>query len=132
MKKNMRNALAISGIAIVLGMSSMVFDANAGTLKEGLCKYKKDFKGKNLSKNQRFQRHRKSISASVVSVSDNFLTATRGSKTFTIKTSEHTRLFDKDWKRIKITDIKNGDKIKVSGTLSELSITARTIRDISL
>jgi hypothetical protein len=132
MKKNMRNALAISGLAIVLGTSGVAFDASASTLNGKDFQYERNFKKKNFLKNQNLQRHRRILFGKVISVSDNSLTMTRGQKTFTVNKISGTRVFNKNWQKINFSQIKVNDKIRVQGTLSETTISARTIRDVSL
>ncbi len=133
MKKNMRNALAISGIAIVFGTSGIVLDANANTLTEKNFRHERSLKGKTLPKADLVQRHRKGLTGTVTSVSADSLIITKNAKTFTVNNaSTTTRVFDKSWKSINFSDIKTGDKIVVHGTLTDTTISARTIRDLSI
>ena len=131
MKSNMRKALAISGMAIILGTSGIILDASASTIKGNTFRHERGLKGKVSPKTGLAQRHRKGLTGIVVSVSGDSATITRGGKTFTITKSDTTRIFNKAWKNVDFSTIQAGDKIVVHGTLTETTITARTIRDIT-
>lgn len=60
------------------------------------------------------------------------ITLTRGAKTYTINASTDTRVLNKTWNTIALSDIKVGDKIRVFGTIADTTISAKTIRNISL
>lgn len=132
MKKNMRNALAISGMAIVLGTSGIVLDANAKTINDGGLRHERGLKGKNVLKNDLLQRHRKGLSGTVASIKSDSLDITKGTKTFTVSNTTTTRVFNKAWKSINFSDIQTTDKLVVHGTLTGTNFSARTIRDLSL
>lgn len=131
MKKNVRNALAISGLAIVLGTSGIILDANASSFNEKTSRFERNLKEKTTTKTEFFQRHRKIVTGIVSSLTEDSLTITRGEKTFTLTISPTTRIFNQAWEKIAFSDLKIGDQLKVAGTLSGSSIAARTIRDIS-
>ena len=134
MKKNVRNALAISGLAIAIGTSSFALEASANTgstskiqrsHQERIVRTKKTTTEK-VVHNRRF------VAGTVATVGDNMLTITRGTKTFTINIATDTRLLNKAWKTINFSDIQVGNKIRVAGTITDTTVAAKTVRDISL
>ncbi len=128
----MRNALAISGMAFVLGTSGIVLDANASTIKENNFRHERSLKGKTTPKTVLVQHRRKGLAGIVSAISADSLTIIKGTKTFTVTNATTTRVFNKAWKNIDFSTIKNGDKVVIHGTLTNTTISARTIRDISI
>ena len=128
----MRNALAISGMAIVLGTSGFALDASANTFKENNFRQERNLKNKAVPKNSSVQRHRRGLTGTVSNVATDSLTIVKGTKTFTVTKTDTTRVFNKAWKNIDFSNIKTGDKVVIHGTLTDTTLTARTIRDLSL
>ncbi len=128
----MRNALAISGIAFVLGTSGIVLDAKAGTLRENNFRHERNLKEKAIPKTGLVQRHRKGLTGIVSAISSDSLTIVKGAKTFTVTKNDTTRIFNKAWKNVDFASLKVGDKLIVHGVLTDTTLTARTIRDLSL
>ena len=131
MKNNVRKALAISGLAIAIGTSGIVLDASANTGSSGIHRSSQE----RILRSKRMERNlagRHAISGTVTEISGDNITITRGSKTYTVTTSSTTKFINLKWKTIALSDIKKGDKIRVFGTLSDTTITAKTVRDISL
>jgi len=114
MKKNVRNALAISGLALAIGTSGLTLTASANTT------------------NVRNITHRRTIPGIVESILDDSLTMTKGNKIYTVSIPSTTRVLDHRWNTMPFSDIKKGDKVRISGTISGTNITAQTIRNISL
>jgi hypothetical protein len=75
---------------------------------------------------------RHTIVGTVTGISDSNITITRGTKTYTVATSSSTKFINLHWKAITISDVKSGDKIRVIGTISGTTITAKTVRDITV
>jgi hypothetical protein len=139
MKKNVRNALAISGLAIAIGASGLTLTASANSGKtsnnlrfESQQNPSKIARVKKIDKSEQTKLHRRTLPGIVSAISENSLTLKKGNKTFTVNTSTETRILNKNWNAITLSEIKIGDKVRVIGTLSETTITAKTIRDISL
>jgi hypothetical protein len=133
MKKNVRNALAISGLAIALGTSGIIFDASANSRSPIQYSHQQRIIRSRKTENaMRFSFKRNNINATVTTIASDSLIVFSGETTYTVKISSSTRLLNKGWGKINISDIKVGDKIKVSGNVAGAIITARKIRDISL
>ena len=128
----MRNALAISGMAIVLGTSGMVLDASANTFNENNFRHERNLKNKVVPKTNVTQRHRRGLAGTVASMTTDSLTITKNAKTFTVTKTGTTRIFNKAWQTVDFANIKVGDQLIVHGTLTDTTLTARTIRDLSL
>ncbi|MDD5397016.1 MAG: hypothetical protein PHW24_03075 [Candidatus Moranbacteria bacterium] len=134
MKKNVRNALAISGLALAIGASGFTLEASANMGTNGRIQrshQERIVRTRKASLEKNIVGHRLVVGA-VSSIGDNSLTVTRGAKTFTINIASDTRLLNRSWKAIAFSDIQTGNKIRVAGTISGTTLTAKTIRDISL
>lgn len=127
----MRKALAISGMAIVLGTSGIILDANANSIERKNFRYERELKGKHSPKTDLFQRHKRGFAGTATSVSGDSLTIARADKTFTVTKSDSTRIFDKTWQNLDFASIRTGDKIAVHGIMTGTTIAARTIRDLT-
>jgi len=138
MKKNVRNALAISGLALAIGTSGLTLTASANTTRNNrgpqferqqnpskITRSKKDENVRNIT-------HRRTIPGIVESILDDSLTMTKGNKIYTVSIPSTTRVLDHRWNTMPFSDIKKGDKVRISGTISGTNITAQTIRNISL
>ncbi len=139
MKKNVRNALAISGLALAIGASGLTLTAsasmtsnNSGLRFERHQNPSKIARVKKVDRSEKTRWHRRTISGIVSSMSTDSITITKGAKTFTVDISTETRVLNRAWTAINLIDIKVGDKIRVLGTLADTAITATTIRDVSL
>jgi len=133
MKKNMRNALAISGLAIAMGTSTFMLEASAndGTSRIQRSHQERILKTKKLN-TEKISRNRRHIVGVVTAIEGNSITITKGSKTFTVTVAADTRLLNRSWQPITIDKIAVGNKLKVTGTITDATIAAKTIRDISL
>jgi hypothetical protein len=134
MKKNVRNALAISGLALAIGASGLTLTASANENRGARIlrsHQERIIRTKKLRTEKTMPAHRFVVGL-VSGISDNSLTITSGSKTYTVNIPANTRLLNRSWGEIKMTDIQKGHKIKISGKITELNIAAKTIRDISL
>lgn len=135
MKKNVRNALAISGIAIAIGASGFVFEASAN---------EKNFRNTQSSHQERILKSRKSgfegrhsfgrrmLAGTVTEITNNSLRISRGEKEFTVILSDGARILDQKWSVIEFSKIEIGHKIRVQGAIADSVITAKTVRDISI
>jgi hypothetical protein len=139
MKKNVRNALAISGLALAIGASGLTLTASAHAPRNGGAlhfeKHQNPSKITRLKKIDRGEKttwHRRAIPGIVSSVSADSLVIKRGDKIFTVNVSGETRISNRYWKTIALSDIKEGDKVKISGAIADTTVTAKTIRAISL
>ena len=132
MKKNVRNALAISGLAIAIGTSGFTLDASANTGSRGQWQGSHQERILRPRKFETGTSGRRIVVGTVSAVSDNSVTITSGLKTFTVNTSGDTRLLNQSWKTINFSNIAVGNKIRVFGTIADLTVTAQTVRDISL
>lgn len=135
MKQNVRRALAISGIAVVIGTTGLAYNASAKIqTKTEKVSHKKELSAKKALSDKKTgtKIHRRTIPGVVSSVSDNSLEIKSGNKTYAVELSSTTRILNLKWNKISLGDIKNGDKIRVFGTVSSNKITAQTVRDISL
>jgi hypothetical protein len=134
MKKNVRNALAISGLALAIGASGLTLTASANENRGARIlrsHQERIIRTKKLRTEKSMVNHRFVVGL-VDSVSDNSLTITSGAKTYAVSISTNTRLLDRNWGEIKQADIQRGHKIKISGKITERNIAAKTVRDISL
>lgn len=137
MKKNVRNALAISGLALAIGASGLTLTASANTAASRDTKIERH---QSLTKIARVKKtenikdasHRRTFAGVASNISANSLTITRGAKTFTVTTTDATRILNRNWTAIKLSDIKDGDKVRVQGTLTDTTIAASTLRDITI
>lgn len=139
MKKNVRNALAISGLALAIGASGLTLTASANTASnaknlqiESHQNPSKMLRLKKVDQGDKLNMHRRAIPGFVSSVSADSITITKGNKTFVVNVSSETRILNHAWNAITLSEIKVGDKIRVLGTISSRAITAQTIRDLSL
>lgn len=144
MKQNVRRALAISGIAVVIGTTGVAYNANAQIgnktakvgVKKELSTEKVERKTARVAlKNENHRAiKRRTVPGTITAVSDNSLTIRSGHKIYTVALSDTTRILNIKWTKISEKDIKVGDKVRVLGTLNvaDKKITAQTVRDISL
>jgi hypothetical protein len=135
MKKNVRKALAISGLAITIGAAGMTLNASANTdfpNHINRSHQERIIRTKRIGHWGKMPHMRRVIPGTVTAIGDNSLTITHRSKTFTVNVSDTTRLLDLKWATILFSDIKVGDRVRVLGTLSDTSISAKTVRDISI
>lgn len=130
----MRNALAISGLALAIGASGFTLDASANTGNRGRIQrshQERIVRTKKIT-TERIATGRRVTVGTVSEKTGSTITLTRGAKTYTVNASTDTRVLNKTWNTIALSDIKVGDKIRVFGTVSDTTISAKTIRDISL
>ena len=132
MKKNVRNALAISGLAIAIGTSGFILDASANTSTGARVQRSHQERILRTRKAEASTIGRRIVVGTVTAVSDSSITITSGSKTYTINTSDNTRFLNQSWKTISLSNIQTGNKIRVFGTIADTTVTAKTVRDISL
>lgn len=139
MKKNVRKALAISGLAIAIGASGLNLSASANNTSDQYSRFERHQNPSKISRankkedrSEGIRRRRRAIPAFVTEISTDSITIKKGDKIFEVKTSDETRILNRLWQKIERSDIKVGDKIRVIGALSETTITAQTIRDISI
>lgn len=134
MKKNVRNALAISGLAIAIGASGLTLTASAnGGRNMGVQRSHQErlIRSKKI-KTEKVTHSRRFVSGFVQSMGDSSLTVLQGSKTFVVTVPTTARILDQNWNEIALNKIQAGDKVKISGTITDLAVKAKTIRDISL
>lgn len=135
MKKNVRNALAISGIAIAIGTSSFAFEASANSDSSTRIQRSHQERILKTRKTENGERNfwgRRSILGIVTAVDGDSLTIKKGEKEFTVKQADAIRLLDRGWQTITFDQIKVNHKVRVHGTISDSIITAKTLRDISI
>ena len=137
MKKNVRNALAISGLALAIGASGLTLTASANTTgvrNARTARHQSLTRITRVKKTESVRKvaQRRTFPGVVSAVSTDSLTITQGTKTYTVATSSTTRVLNRQWKAINLSDIKEGDKIRVFGTVSGTNITAQTVRDITV
>lgn len=151
MKQKVRKALAISGMAIVVGTSGIAHTANAYNPERKT--FAKNEYRNNKEQSKTWQEHRGERRGSdqelrreeyrkyrgirmtpgvVTAITDTTITIKRGERVFSVSTTNTTKYIDRKWNSIVRTDIKVGDKIRVRGTVTENTITAKHIRNISL
>jgi len=134
MKKNVRNALAISGLAFAIGTSGFIIDASANT--GGNSRIQRSHQERIVRTRrvvtEKTATGRHIVMGTVSAVTDSTISLTKGAKTYTINTASDTRLLNLSWKTIALTDIKVGNKIRVFGAITDATVSAKTVRDISL
>jgi hypothetical protein len=129
MKQKVRKVLAVSGMAIVIGTSGFGYEASAN-----MRQIKKNHRIETRQEN-RSERHtikKRIVPGIIQTVNSDSFTLKSGNKTYTIKTTESTRVLNRKWEKISLSDIKQGEKVRVLGLVSNLEITATTVRDISI
>lgn len=135
MKKNMRNALAISGLALAMGTSSLILEASANNgSKYGFQRSHQERIMKTRKLNtEKISTKRLFIIGTVseINLETKTITIIKDSKTFTVSAS-NARTLGSNWQAIDLTSIAVGHRIKVSGTIADNVITAKTIRNLSL
>ena len=132
MKKNVRNALAISGLALAIGAGGFTLEASANAgARIQRSHQERIIKTRKIS-TEKVAVGRKFVTGTVSAVSENGLTITSGSKTFTVNIATDTRLLNRSWKTITFSDIQTGNKVRVSGSILDTTVSAKTLRDISL
>lgn len=136
MKRNVRNALAISGLAITIGATGLTLNASADTGRQNGINRSHQERILHTAKTERWDKTagiRRVIPGVVTENNGSTLTITQGSKTYAVSTSAGARLLNGKWTALSsLSDIRTGDKVRVLGTISGTTITAKTIRDISL
>ena len=148
MKQKVRKALAISGMAIVMGTTGVATHEARAYAPEKKAFTKSEHRNKEQFKNWQEHRNAKKedfkqdgyrkfrgirmVPGVVTAITDTTITIKRGDHTFSVKTTDTTKYLDRKWNTISKVDIKVGDKLRVRGTISENVITAKNIRNISL
>lgn len=133
MKKNVRNALAISGLALAIGASGLTLTASANSNQNyRIQRSHQERIMRTKIKTEKVMHARRFVSGFVSAVGTNSITVTQGMRSFTVNTTGDTRLLNRAWKTIDFADIQVGNKVKVAGTIADTIVTAKTIRDISL
>lgn len=132
MKKNVRNALAISGLALAIGTSGFIIDASAhqGDSRIQRSHQERIVKSRKNQEKSPFGRHIQI--GTVLEKSENSLTISNRGKNFTVIIPEGARLLNRSWEKITLEDVQAGNKIRVFGTIADSTITAKTIRKISI
>lgn len=129
MKQKVRKVLAVSGMAIVIGTSGFGYEASANMRQ---AKKNPRIETRQENRSERRIVKRRVVPGIVQNTSSDSFTLKSGNKTYAVKISETTRFLNRKWEKISPSDIKTGNKIRVQGLLSNLQITASTIRDISI
>lgn len=133
MKKNVRKALAISGMTLAIGASGLILDASASTARPVRVQrshQEKILRSKSSDLHEKNRKGRKTFTGTVSEIKDNSITLLSGEKTFTAKISDETRILNKQWGTISLSELKSGDKIKIFGKSSGDIIIAKTLRII--
>ena len=130
MKQNVRRALAISGIAVVIGTTGIAYNAHAKveTKTEKAAHRAENKTNKELNKT----RQRRVIHGIVSELGDGTFTVKKGDKSFEVKTTSTTSFFNREHKKIQFSDIKNGDRIRIKGNILGTIMTAQIVRDVSI
>lgn len=76
--------------------------------------------------------HFRTIQGTVKSASTDSLVLTVRSTDYAVAIASTTRIVNRIWRRISVSDIGAGDKVRVFGKISSTTIAAQIIRDISL
>ncbi|MEM5814165.1 MAG: hypothetical protein QXP82_03565 [Candidatus Aenigmatarchaeota archaeon] len=74
----------------------------------------------------------KTLQGKIKSVSESSLTLTVRKTDYVVTPSDKVRIVNKTWKPITLNDIQTGDTVRVFGALTDTSVTAKVIRDVSL
>jgi len=129
MKQNVRKALAISGMAVIIGTAGMTHYASAKNI------YRKNSTYNEKAVKQGNVPHKtknRAIPGKVLNVGTNSLEIRKGNTNYTIELGNQVALVDKFKNNITFADIKPGHKLRIRGTMDGNSITATSVRDISL
>src|SRR6266571_4656835 len=130
MKKNVRNALAISGLALAIGASGLTLEASANMNKSGRgMRFERQQNPSKIIHLKKVERtvglHRRTLPGIVTSVSTDSITISKGGKDFIVNIATETRILSRNWQTIDFSSIQNGDKIRVFGTLTGTTIAAQ-------
>lgn len=138
MKQNVRRALAISGIAVVIGTTGIAHNADAKIeTKIEKNSHSKEFSTRNnfttnvAARKQETSKQRRTVLGTVTYISENYLKIKTRNKIYTVNISPNTRILDVGWQKMSPQNIKLNDKLRILGTISEKNISAQTIRDVS-
>lgn len=130
MKQNVRKALAISGMAVIIGTTGMTYYANAKVLES---------KKANFSNEKRFNEDKsgrklksRTIPGKVVALNENSLEIRKGNTLYEVELGNQISLIDKQKNAIAFNEIKTGHRLRIRGILLGKKITASQIRDVSL
>lgn len=74
----------------------------------------------------------KNLTGKITSITGNAFKLMVGEKEFTVNVDANDIVVNRIWNKIVLTDIKVGDRLMVFGAVTNLSIEAKLIRDISL
>lgn len=74
----------------------------------------------------------KTLQGTVKTVSTDSLVLTVRSADYTVTAASTTRIVNRVWRKIALSDIQVGDKVRVFGKVSSTTVSAQIIRDISL
>lgn len=130
MKQNVRKVLAVSGMAIVIGASSFGYEASANFSNNSSTKVKNETRIR--KQEHRISGKKRTIPGRIASINGAVITLTKGNKTYTVNTNTETKFLNRKWATIAIGNLKVGDKLRIRGTVLEKTITAETVRDISI
>lgn len=135
MKKNMRNALAISGLALAMGTSAITMRASADN---GSRHAFQSSHQERILKTRKLNTEKISVkrllttgTVSEINLKTKTITIIKDSKIFIVNAGD-ARILDHNWQVLDFSGIAIGHKIKVSGTTTNTTITAKTIRNLSL
>ncbi len=132
MKKNVRNALAISGLALAMGTSAFTLEASANNGQYGRIQrsHQERIVRTRKTKDEKTFTGRHNFVGVVTEIGENSLTITKGLKTYTVNISADTRILDNTWQKIDFSTINKESKIRVFGKMTDSTIAAKTIRVI--
>lgn len=130
-----KKAVMIGAMALAIGVASVATGVNAksthgsqGSTKSAEAKLKHAPKAPKM--------HKRTIPGKVVAWNTDMTSFTlmKGNKTYTVtlSTAPATTFTDRKWKAIDKSAIVTGHKVTVKGMVSGLTVTALSVRDISL
>ncbi len=145
---NKINKLAVSGVAITLVVGASL-SAFSFSLAKGPVSYPRinhqatstatttrteypGVRNKAATAGKQERPSFKTVQGTVKSVSTDSLVLSVRSTDYTVTTASATRIVNRVWRHIKLSDINAGDKARVFGKISSTTIAAQIIRDISL
>jgi len=73
----------------------------------------------------------KMIVGKVTSMTDTSLQVKMGDKDYTVNVDSSAKVVDRMNKAMKLSDVKTGDKVSVSGAVTDMTVQAKVVRDVS-
>lgn len=122
MKQKVRKALAVSGMAIIIGTSGIAYTANNNIANANTAK---------IAHTRKIKFNNKIIKGTVKEISEDSLIIKNSNAEYTIKINTDTKIMNQEGEKIKSSEIKVNDNVRVKGKFDGTTLTAKKIKDLS-